>query len=251
MKKKSTLVIWIGLLLILTQKTYAQETSFGDTSVSYPSAIASFNSTTQGILPPRVGLTATNLAAPISSSTTGLLLYNNATTGSVPTNVTPGFYYWDTNRWLKFVTQVTGPFFDYSNAVVTTNALAFQAIPGISRTLNLNSGDRVSLTASDGMQANGVVYSSAEIWISVNGSTTVTGELPNGGYTRVSVDYYGTNYLQNQNWNIFGHYDVPSTGSYTFTVRVFQVAPSSGTAFIGGNNTSVLQAALKTEVYKP
>lgn len=57
-------------------------------------AILDANSTTKGFMAPRVALTASNLAGPITSPSTGLLVYNTATTslGTVY-DVTPGFYY--------------------------------------------------------------------------------------------------------------------------------------------------------------
>ena len=58
-------------------------------------------STTQGFLPPRVALTATNAASPISSPATGLLVYNTQTAGSSPNQVTPGYYFWNGTAWLK------------------------------------------------------------------------------------------------------------------------------------------------------
>lgn len=90
------------------------------------------------------------------------------------------------------------------------------------------------------------LFTSADIRIAING-----GNMPNGGYTKVTVDYAGVRYLLHQNFSIFGHYIVPSTGTYTFTVQAQQTAPSNGTALIGGNNTTVLEGCLMTEVIKP
>lgn len=71
--------------------TYAQV----GIGTSNPSASAQLDvsSTSKGFLPPRVELTATNAAGPISSPATGLLVYNTATAGTSPNNVEPGYYY--------------------------------------------------------------------------------------------------------------------------------------------------------------
>ena len=54
-------------------------------------AIFDVSSSSQGVLIPRVALTATGTLAPIGATgVTPLLIYNTATTG----NVIPGFYYW-------------------------------------------------------------------------------------------------------------------------------------------------------------
>ena len=52
-------------------------------------------STDDGLLIPRVALTASNVASPLTLPTISELVYNTATAGISPNNVTPGFYYWD------------------------------------------------------------------------------------------------------------------------------------------------------------
>lgn len=69
------------------------------------SAQLEVKSTTKGFLPPRVSLTATNLASPITSPATGLLVFNTATAGTSPNNVTPGFYYYDGSKWQRIINQ--------------------------------------------------------------------------------------------------------------------------------------------------
>jgi len=59
-------------------------------------------SSNKGFLIPRVALTATNAAGPITSPATGLMVYNTATAGTSPNNVTPGFYYWNVSQWVRF-----------------------------------------------------------------------------------------------------------------------------------------------------
>jgi hypothetical protein len=53
----------------------------------------------KGLLVPRVALIATNNALPVTAPATSLLVYNTATAGTPPNNVTPGFYYWDGTKW--------------------------------------------------------------------------------------------------------------------------------------------------------
>jgi hypothetical protein len=55
---------------------------------------------TQGLALPRVELTATNVAAPITTPIKGLQVYNTATDGSGGTAVSPGIYYWDGTQWV-------------------------------------------------------------------------------------------------------------------------------------------------------
>lgn len=64
-------------------------------------------STNQGILIPRVALTALNNNSPLTGAPVeGVLVYNTATSGSGANAVTPGFYYHNGNttgvRWVRF-----------------------------------------------------------------------------------------------------------------------------------------------------
>lgn len=58
-------------------------------------------------MPPRLALTATNAASPVSSPATGLIVYNTATTGTAPNNVIPGYYYWNGSAWINIIGSST------------------------------------------------------------------------------------------------------------------------------------------------
>ena len=72
-----------------------------DGSTPDASAMLDVKSTTKGMLIPRIALTATNVAGPVGSPVTSLLVYNTATNGSGGTAVTPGFYFWNGSSWEK------------------------------------------------------------------------------------------------------------------------------------------------------
>ena len=97
--------ILIGLMLFITITTKAQ-VGVGTTTPE-ASAMLEVKSTTKGFLPPRVLLTATNAALPIASPSTGLLVYNTATAGTPPNDVTPGYYYWNGSAWIKLTENGT------------------------------------------------------------------------------------------------------------------------------------------------
>lgn len=67
------------------------------------SAQLEVKSSTKGFLPPRVALTATNSASPITTPVAGLLVYNTATASANTTLVTPGFYYWSGSAWNRLI----------------------------------------------------------------------------------------------------------------------------------------------------
>ncbi len=69
------------------------------------SAMLDIISTNSGLLVPRIALTATNSAGPVTSPATSLLIYNTATAGTAPNNVTPGFYYWNGTAWISILSS--------------------------------------------------------------------------------------------------------------------------------------------------
>ncbi len=97
MKKLLILILFISVLTF--GKVFAQY-GFGTESPS-PSAVLDASASDKGILIPRVTLSSTSSANPISSPTTSLLVYNTATAG----DVTPGYYYWNGTKWLRMISQ--------------------------------------------------------------------------------------------------------------------------------------------------
>jgi hypothetical protein len=93
--KNSTLF----LLLLLPYALLAQ-VGIG-TNTPEASAKLEVNATNKGFLPPRVALTGTTDTSTISSPASGLLIYNTATAGSSPTNVIPGYYFYNGTSWSK------------------------------------------------------------------------------------------------------------------------------------------------------
>jgi len=90
------------LLICLSFSTLAQ-TGIGTTNPN-ASAKLEIAATDKGFLPPRIALTASNVFAPItgtSSAAAGLLIYNTATAGTAPNNVVPGYYYWNGTVWTQ------------------------------------------------------------------------------------------------------------------------------------------------------
>jgi hypothetical protein len=65
------------------------------------SAVLDLNSSNKGFLPPRIALQAKNAATPVSNPAQGLLVYNTATAGNAPNQVSPGYYYWDGVEWVS------------------------------------------------------------------------------------------------------------------------------------------------------
>lgn len=95
-------IIVIVMMCSLTiHLTKAQNVGINATGAA-PDASAMLDvvSTNKGLLIPRIALTANNVAAPVTTPLTSLLVYNTATASSGATAVYPGYYYWDGTKWV-------------------------------------------------------------------------------------------------------------------------------------------------------
>jgi hypothetical protein len=92
-------------IAIASKNLHAQNIGINATGATPDaSAMLDVAATNRGLLVPRVALTATNAAGPITSPTTSLLVYNTATAGTSPNNVVPGYYYWNGTAWVALLT---------------------------------------------------------------------------------------------------------------------------------------------------
>lgn len=152
-----------------------------------------------------------------------------------------------TTPWTKVMTAsdyASGITYDYSTTSLTTTSGSMVIIPGLTRTLTLKAGDIVYLHSHGGVMASTINTADVEIGIRVNGA-----DLPNGGYTKVSVDNdWATQPFAN--WAVSGHYPVPTDGSYTIAIYAGRYG-GNGEAILGGDNTTVTQGSLRVEVVRP
>ena len=88
-------------ILFLPNCSILAQVGIGTTS-PHPSTLLDINdgSGTKGVLIPKVMLTDIYEAAPISTPATGLLVYNENYSGDGENLVAPGFYYWNSYRWV-------------------------------------------------------------------------------------------------------------------------------------------------------
>ena len=145
------------------------QTGIGTTTPS-PSAKLEVASSNQGFLPPRIALTATNAASPVTSPATGLLVYNTATTGTPPNNVSPGYYYWNGSAWVAVLSTITTS--SISGNGTTTTLTNFGA------EVNTQSGTTYTLTATD----NGKIISCTS-----NSAVTITVPALTSGFNCLIV----------------------------------------------------------------
>ncbi|GIV26884.1 MAG: hypothetical protein KatS3mg027_0698 [Bacteroidia bacterium] len=78
------------------------------TTAPNPAALLHVSSTNKGVMLPKVALTGAtdNLTVPVSSpASDGMIVYNTSTAGTGTNAITPGYYYWQSNRWTKLQTS--------------------------------------------------------------------------------------------------------------------------------------------------
>jgi hypothetical protein len=124
--KSFTLVFTILLCIVYTSYSQNNVGINDDNSAPKASAMLDVNSSTKGLLIPRIALTSTTIAAPVTSPETSLLVYNTATTG----DVIPGFYYWDGSKWIGlssdgFLTAPYACYLDTTDQVTSSTTTAY------------------------------------------------------------------------------------------------------------------------------
>lgn len=149
-------ILFILSILLFASLVEAQ-TGIGTTTPD-ASAKLEISSTNKGFLPPRVSLTATNSASPISSPANGLMVFNTASVGSSPFNVVPGYYYWDATglKWVSLSTTVG----NVQNQAIfrsTSNTTAGAAVSTWNtRFNNVASGDLTVTSSTSFALSNGI-----------------------------------------------------------------------------------------------
>ena len=128
------------LFVFLQSTIYGQNVGINTTgSAPDPSAMLDIEESSKGLLIPRVALSASNSAAPITAPATSLLVFNTATAGSAPNNVTPGYYYWNGSSWSRF--NLAGDSWDLLGNEGTSSATNFlgttDAVDLVLRTNNI------------------------------------------------------------------------------------------------------------------
>jgi hypothetical protein len=168
--------IYIFIFFVCTFNTYAQ-TGIG-TTIPNASAKLEVASSTQGFLPPRIALTATNDNTTIKNAAgtsitpaTGLLIYNTATAGSAPNNVVPGYYYWNGSSWVNFIASNTST--GLTNDQVGTSYTLTSADNG--KIITLNNSSPIALNVPYyfvGFNCMILQKGTGQVTLNINGTTT-------------------------------------------------------------------------------
>lgn len=138
---------WLSFLLCTgTGFIYAQNVGIGTNS---PNASAKLEvvDANRGFLFPRVSLSATNVAAPVTSPANWLVVFNIATAGTGATAVSPGLYYWDGSQWVRFQASNTNNWTILGNAGTNPNTNFIGTTDAMDFVLRTASTERMRITA--------------------------------------------------------------------------------------------------------
>ncbi|MFA6058700.1 MAG: hypothetical protein WC756_10915 [Taibaiella sp.] len=172
--------------------------------------------TNKGLLLNRVALTAANNPAPLAANVAGMVVYNTATAGTAPNNVSPGMYYNDGVRWVRqpagplglFVksagTQVWSAAATITDWTATTNDFGsawngsvFTVPAGMQGWYTISTGYQTSANGASArtpfghvqIMVNGVAIVIGTASVHVEGGT-VNGVAPGAGSAVASMNYY-------------------------------------------------------------
>ncbi|MPS74973.1 MAG: hypothetical protein E2590_17730 [Chryseobacterium sp.] len=174
------------------------------TSSPDASAILDVSATNKGILLPRVALTSSTDQTTIISPATGLMVYNTATAGSAPLNVSPGVYVNNgipaSPSWA--IVQVYNDSFG-----ATSNKLRYLGAADITKTIVID--DFIELRVSQ----SGTTYTLA-MRLTKNPGTNTTYKYIRTGYSSTGGGSSGVGYsltFTSANYNIWQTLDTPTT----------------------------------------
>jgi|GEM_PF-5361678 len=218
----------IGFLL-LASLCEAQNVGINATGAApAASAMLDVNSTTSGLLTPRMTLAQrTAIAAP----TTGLLVYQ--------TDLQQGFWYFNGTVWLRLCTTPTTYQLFSPNGVTLTTLATWINIPGLSQTITVTEPSRVYINLGGGVQNTSAVintFSTIDVVILQDGFF-----MANGAYKRVVAANTAGLVTIITNFSVATIATV-APGTYTFSVAGSKQAGQNGILF--GNNTSVMQGSM-------
>lgn len=184
-----------------------------------PNGLLDLDSSTMGMVPPRVALTSTIVEAPVVNPqggglAAGTTVYNTNTAGSAPNNVAPGLYFWNGSRWVAFAGSPGGLDWTLTGNSGTTAGTNF-----------LGTTDAVALVFSTNSTERMRTLSTGEVVI--NGTTAAAGDV-------LTVNTSGTNWGINA-YNTGSGLGIFSQGTGTGS-SIYGFATAGGTALIGDNN---------------
>jgi hypothetical protein len=263
MKSIFSIIIMLTPFAIISQNVGINATG----SAPDASAMLDVTSTNKGLLIPRIALTANNVAAPVTSPLTSLLVYNTATASSGATAVTPGYYYWDGAKWVALAGPNGRDWSLDGNAGTTagTNFLGTtDNVDLVIKVNNIQSGRVTSATNNNSFFGFEAGLNNSGTWNTYYGSQA--GKASTNGGNNVGVGFGAMRNVTTGSTNVFignnaGAVWVSSTGNTAIGNQALQglaagtgvyntaVGFAAGSGFNGtANNLSQLSGSYNTYI---
>jgi len=222
---------FITLMFISLIMPACAQVGIGTTS---PQSSLDIVSSDSGILIPRISLSMTTVMAPVVGATESEMVYNTATTG----DVVPGFYYWDSIKWVSIVRPSNDVFWAKDNTYrsvvlpVTDSTWPGGANAGITLSVTVNPGEKIvfggSMTITqdnDGPDNNGMLDFKMKMITVGNGAAGIPAKSvwgPGGQGMDFVKNITVNGILSTEIIPISGYYSVPITAAPGTTI-VFRV----------------------------
>lgn len=210
-------LLFFATIFFSSNAIQAQTGSVGiGTTTPNSNATLELGHNNKGLLLNRVALTAANSPAPLGAMVAGMVVYNTATAGTSPNQVSPGLYFNDGVRWVRYVPAPMGLFVRSASTQVWTGAVTItdwsvvtndfgSAWNGSVFTVPAGMQGWYTISAAYQTNVNGATARTPfqHVHILVNGANiaigtasvhvsagTVNGEAPGSGTAVASVTYY-------------------------------------------------------------
>jgi len=247
MKRNIPKAIVFLLLWAVGGASVKAQQGFG-TNTPAASAVVDMTATNKGVLLPRVALTATTVAAPVSAPATNLVVFNTATAG----DVTPGLYFWtgtvwkrqmakgDTgNDWQRTGNAGTNP---SVNALGTNDAQSLVIKTNNAERMRISSSGNVGInTASPNSSALLDVSSTTQVFLPPRMTSAQIAAIasPAEGLIVYNTDMNCAVYYAKGTFNSFSTTPFTCGNPMTVTHTVGSVAPITKTVTYGTVLTSI------------
>ena len=163
-------ILALSLSAISHAQVRAQKVGDSPTIINADAALE-IESTNKGVLLPRLALTGTTAASPLSAHVQGMLVYNTATAGTAPNDVTPGLYQNSGTAWVRILSGAIT--LDGNHAAGTVSGNKPTTTPLAPTSANLPASPINGDTVTE-------VYDNAVVVYSYNGSAWTSVEFNSG-----------------------------------------------------------------------
>src|SRR5258708_24173033 len=215
MKKLSFLLM---TSLAVCQAALSQNVGINSTGATpAASAMLDIVSSPSGLLIPRLALSATSSARPVTAPATSLMVYNTATAGTAPNNVVPGYYYWAGAAWAPLTPSTSNAWLPTGNSGTTAGTNFIGTTDAIDFVVKTNGTERARFTSSGNF---GVSTISPTFTFDVNG-TIRTGKAGPSGTNGSLV------YSNSTNANTLTFNSGVTSATYALTLPVAQGAANT------------------------